>query len=122
MLHPVSAATTVVGPEYTESSVPAIAPETPRAVRAGPDARTSSFLGVVPDTTKPAIMMLDPVRTSPRVERLLRTPSLNVPPETLAAKMVPPGPPDSAAVMKRLAGLTVPLIELPPTVVTVNAP
>ncbi len=92
--------------------MPAIAPGTPSDVSVGPTARTIRFLGTVPPTTNPAIRSCAPDPTVPRVEMFLMTPSLNVPPDTLAARIRPPGPPVSVAFRNPVDGSTVPAIVL----------
>ena len=67
-------------------------------------------------------MLFAPEPTSPRVEMFLRTPSLNVPPETLPARSTPPGPPVSVAVMNPVAGSTVPVMVLSDWVAIVKLP
>src|SRR5262245_50609989 len=46
------------------------APETPKPVSDGPNARNITVLGPFPEMMKPLISTLSPVETVPRVERL----------------------------------------------------
>src|ERR1700685_2565352 len=94
-LQPELAATTTPLLLATESCGPATAPEMTKPESVGPTARTRSCLFAAPPTTNPAISELAPVPTEPRVEMFLSTPSLKVPPETLAPMMLPPLAPEN---------------------------